>query len=351
MADFPIDYAYLVGSWCAAVLWGVYGVLFGLCLWLVFNHGQLHPVQLGAMIGLYVLATCHISLDFARLIQGFIFTDSGMDRIIFFSNVGIHINVAKDFFYITSLIVGDSIIVWRCWIVWRKKWVVVALPILMVVGEAIAGYVAIGKYLSPDLATDTSIKPWGTAMFSVSLATNVLVTSLTAGRIWWISRTTNKLMAGGGTRSLDAITLIIESGLAITIAKIIEFATFQIAFAGTVNMQAIYIMFELMPQLFGIIPTVIILSIQVGVTSSKAYSAGNGPRSFPRSNPYGSNSGDANLTSFGRRTGGNFPVVSVETNTYGDHHGSEIELGAKLGAKNSKLPKLDRKTSTDSSLA
>ncbi|EJU01331.1 hypothetical protein DACRYDRAFT_22507 [Dacryopinax primogenitus] len=349
MADFPIDYAYLVGSWCSAVLWGVYGVLFGLCLWLVFNHGQLHPVQLAALISLYVLATCHITLDFVRLIQGFVFTDSGLPRIYFFSNVALKINVAKDFLYITSLIIGDSVIVWRCWIVWRKKWVVVAFPILMVVGEAIAGYVAIGKYLSPDLTTDTSIKPWGTAMFSISLATNILVTSLTAGRIWWISRTTNKLMAGtgAGTRSLAAITLIIESGLAITLAKIIEFATFQIAFAGTVNMQAIYIMFELMPQLFGIVPTVIILSIQVGVTSSKAYSAGNGPHSLPRNGVFGANSGEAHVTSYGRRTPGAFPIVSVETTTYGDHHASEIELGAKTAT----MPKLDRKASTDSSLA
>jgi len=322
-------------------------------LWLVFNHGQLHPVQLGALIALYILATCHISLDFARLIQGFVFTDSGLDRITYFSNVALKINVAKDFLYITSLIVGDSVIVWRCWIVWRKKWAIVALPLLMLLGEAIAGYVAIGKYLSPDLTTDTSIKPWGTAMFSVSLATNVVVTSLTAGRIWWISRTTNKLMASGGTRSLAAVTLIIESGLAITIAKIIEFSTFQIAFAGTVNMQAIYIMFELMPQLFGIIPTVIILSIQVGVTTSKAYSAGQNPHSFPRTGAYGNhsgygnNSGEANLTSYGRRTPGSFPVVSVESNTYGEHHGSEIELGS----KHSKMPNLDRKTSTDSSLA
>ncbi|KZO94702.1 hypothetical protein CALVIDRAFT_599764 [Calocera viscosa TUFC12733] len=341
MPDFSIDFAYLVASWCEAVLWGVYGVLFALCLWLVFNHGKLHPVQLTAMILLYVLATCHISLDFARLIEGFIFTESGQQRIAFFSNVALRINVAKDFLYVTS-----ALIVWRCWIVWSRNWNVVAFPIILIFGEAVSGYGAIGQYLSPDLATDTSIKPWGTALFSLSLATNVLVTSLTVGRIWWISRAAHKLRSGRSP-SLGAIIVIIESGLAITLAKIIEFTAYQIAFAGTVNVQVIYVMFEVMPQLFGIIPIVILLSIQIGLTSSRSYMP-SGPRSFTRSTTLLGPARERNLTSFTgctTQTMPTLPEITIQMDISRDPDQRESEpAGTSLTP-----PTTERKTCTDSS--
>ncbi|KZO94706.1 hypothetical protein CALVIDRAFT_538815 [Calocera viscosa TUFC12733] len=295
------------------------------------------------MILLYVLATGHISLDFARLIEGFIYTESGPERIAFFSNVALRINVAKDFLYVTSLTIADTVIVWRCWIVWSKNWIVVAFPIILVIGEAVSGYGAIGKYLSPHLTTDTSIKPWGTALFSLSLATNVLVSSLTAGRIWWISRAAHKLRSGRSP-SLGAIIVIIESGLAITLAKIIEFTTYQIAFAGTVNMQAIYVMFEVMPQLFGIIPTVILLSIQIGITSSSRSYMPSGPRSPTLPGP----TRETNLTSFTGRTTQTLPTlpeVTIEMDISRDPDQRESEPAGRSLTP----PTTDRKTCADSS--
>lgn len=53
--------------------------------------------------------------------------------------------------------------------------------------NVVGGYGAIGQYFPAHPSLKTSVA-WGTAMFSVSLATNIIVTGLTAGRIWYITR-------------------------------------------------------------------------------------------------------------------------------------------------------------------
>lgn len=53
--------------------------------------------------------------------------------------------------------------------------------------NVVGGYGAIGQYFLAHPSLKTSVA-WGTAMFSVSLATNIIVTGLTAGRIWYITR-------------------------------------------------------------------------------------------------------------------------------------------------------------------
>ncbi|KZT59990.1 hypothetical protein CALCODRAFT_515700 [Calocera cornea HHB12733] len=334
MAYFPIDYAYLVGSWCAAVLWGIFGVAFFLCIWLSHRHDRVNRVQTLAIILLYLLGTLNVALDFTRLIQGFVFTSSAQERIEYFSNVAAGINVAKDFTYITMLWISDSILVWRCWIVWRRSWLVIFFPLIMLLGEAVVGYVAIGKYLSPNMPTDASIKPLGTAMFSISLGTNVLVTGMIAGRLWWVSRQTAKIVASGRHATSGALRLVIESGLAITTAKIIEFICYQIVFASDASVQALYTVFEAMPQIFGIIPTLILLSIQLKVIPSES----------PHSVSYSSRSGrslpiyfktSAERHSHPRPMGtfehkpSDLPIICVETAVFKDNSrdSTDVELG------------------------
>jgi len=87
--------------------------------------------------------------------------------------------------------------------VWNRNWYVMAVPIIMVLSTAsklytqglsdveyscvtqkVSGYGAVGRYFTPNPYTDISIR-WATGMLSVSMITNIIVTFLTAGRIWF----------------------------------------------------------------------------------------------------------------------------------------------------------------------
>jgi hypothetical protein len=104
----------------------------------------------------YILATAHISLVLVRLINAFIFNGDTPDgAIIYLANIAISVNRSKDMIYITLVIIfrnfggrsdwliaspqivlGDSILVWRCFMVWSRNYYAIAFPCIMVLGTA-----------------------------------------------------------------------------------------------------------------------------------------------------------------------------------------------------------------------
>ncbi|KAI0345458.1 hypothetical protein BDW22DRAFT_1426156 [Trametopsis cervina] len=265
-SSFRIDEAYLVGGWCAASLWGVFTCLLTFAIVQIVqlhNKGKMNKYKwltAVAMFLLYALSTVHVSLALQRLITGFV-TIQGPGTILYFADIGQPLNRGKDMIYITSMIIADSIVVWRCYAVWgSNKWVI-SLPIILILGTVAAGYGAISQYFltNPDPIRAVNL---GTAMFAVSLTTNVVVTGLTVGRIWWKSRSLNqnlnRLHNNSPYRTL--LLLLIESGLVIAVAKLIEFTLFKVASARP-EFNALYIIFDMIPQINGIMPTLIIITV------------------------------------------------------------------------------------------
>jgi len=229
-------------------------------------------VSTGAIIVLYTLATTHVSLVLKRLIEGFIVYRDTIGPIPYFSNVGYKINLAKDAIYITTILVGDSVVVWRLYIVWGKKLWIAALPMLLILGTAITGYACIAQWELPDVNYTASVY-WATAMYSISLCTNVIVTIITATRIWWMSYRNERVLGVTESRYFRVILLILESGFILAAAKIIELTLFELAgddetFEGN---KAVWIVLESMPQLMGILPTLIVLAVNTGFTRKDSY--------------------------------------------------------------------------------
>lgn len=86
--------------------------------------------------------------------------------------------------------------------VWNRDWRVAALPSIMVVATGsefllfnvvaassncptVSGYGAVGRYFATNPFTDLAID-WARGMLTVSMVTNLLLTLLTAGRIWYV---------------------------------------------------------------------------------------------------------------------------------------------------------------------
>jgi hypothetical protein len=88
--------------------------------------------------------------------------------------------------------------------VWNRNFYAIAFPCLMILGTAgtlltidpstsrfnyrfaVSGYGAIAQFFLPNPFTATGVN-WATGMLVVSMATNIVVTSLTAGRIWSVA--------------------------------------------------------------------------------------------------------------------------------------------------------------------
>ncbi len=111
---------------------------------------------------MFAFSTAHVSLGFQRLIQGFItLRNEPGGPAAFFSDVSIPANVVKVGIHTVNVsialnrsltcspnalflqsIIGDSVVVWRCYLVWSRDWRICVIPVLLLLGSA-------GEFLTP----------------------------------------------------------------------------------------------------------------------------------------------------------------------------------------------------------
>ncbi|VDB92606.1 unnamed protein product [Peniophora sp. CBMAI 1063] len=289
MPTFRIDEAYLIGGWCASALWGIFGCFIVYALFQaygLYKQGKATrttKVTIVAALVLYALSTAHVAIALRRLVVGFV-DIQGPGTIPYFADIGAPLNKAKDLIYTTSMIIADSVVVWRCWVVWNGNLYALALPILLVMGTAVSGYGAESQYFLTNPNPVTAVD-FGNAMFAVSLTTNIYVTLLTMGRIWWASRQANEGLGTSPTHSTykRIILLLFETGMIIALAKIFEFSLFQVApDAGTFGFNALYVVFDMIPHINGIVPTAIIVIVHARRDSTSTYSSSKGSALYPQ---------------------------------------------------------------------
>ncbi|EJF58697.1 hypothetical protein DICSQDRAFT_182370 [Dichomitus squalens LYAD-421 SS1] len=271
---FPIDESYLIAGWLESFLWGLFTLIYGMSIFSVYKRRRngINKFTTLTISVLYILATAHMSLALVRLIQGFILYRDTIGPVMYFANISVRLNMAKDYIYITSLGVGDLVVVWRLYTVWGKNLWAVLVPGLLIIGEFIAGYGSISQWFLPHPVPETMVK-WGTAMFVMSMSTNIIVTAAIGGRIWWVTRR-NRTAIGvyHQNRYTRIILLIVESGAVIAAAKLIEFTLFQLApVDGLTGLNAMYIVYESIPQITGLAPTCIVYAVNSGFTRQDDY--------------------------------------------------------------------------------
>jgi hypothetical protein len=273
LPNFPIDKSYLVAAWLASAMWGAFSITF--FFWLVTTiqrrkTSSINYVTTALVFCMYTLATAHISLVLERILYAFIIAakEAPDGAIFYLADIAEPINRSKDMIYVSLIILGDSTLVWRCFVVWGKNYWIILAPSLMILGTAISGYGAIAQFFLPHPFTLTGIE-WATGMLTVSMATNIIVTALTAGRVWFMaSQIPSSSFSSSRHTYRQVILLIIESGLVMTLSKVLEFVFFKLGPVDGLNgFNGLYVVMDSMPQIMGICPTFIILSVNRGFTS------------------------------------------------------------------------------------
>jgi len=270
VANIPLDRAYLTAIWLETLFYGMNIVLFGSYLF-VSRYKRKQPKLnrriMATAICMFLFSTTHVSLGFQRLIEGFVvLRNQPGGPAAFFSDVSIPANVAKICIHTINSILGDSIVVWRCYHVWGQSLLICTLPILMILGSAISGF-AQTYFFATAKTTHTAfaktLAHWNGAVFSLSLATNVIVTSLIAARIWYLERQLTDLPARNRSlRYKKVLALVIESGAIYSSALVIEITLYFL------NTNAFYIVYDPIAQLTGIVPTMIIVLTNLGLTTN-----------------------------------------------------------------------------------
>ncbi|KAH9852222.1 hypothetical protein C2E23DRAFT_731263 [Lenzites betulinus] len=288
----PPSYALpnLVGKFGSeSVLWVVYSGIFIRSLWLLRRSNKmktLSPLIRAVHCLLYATCTVHYFIEFHRFyeavhitgIQGYGTDDKGQligaDALISLSNF-----------------LGDIMLLYRCWYMYKGKYWVAALPFL----TALAGdgcLVVVAYLIFADRPHGISVLPPAaipllTAGYALSLCTNVIASGLLVGRIWWMTRTPLAAPVGApATAAVSAedhpalrstvrlarraIAVIVESGLIYLAVQIV----LVVLVSSSNNAEGIVAAIAV--QLYGIAPTLIVIRVALGISTD---STGAGRRS------------------------------------------------------------------------
>jgi len=318
------DLAALVGFACEAVLYGCYTILFVVSIHLMLrrshNWGCVDRPIFIISILLYLSCSTHFALEFYHFYD--VLSTTGV------KNFADETNELVGAYLLISLTdgIGEVPLIYRCWLLWSKNYWIIILPgLAAVVGLA---YVVEALHLLSRIDPTSpmappSLVPLGVAGFTLPLCANVMVTTLIAVRIWYLSP--RRRRDSWGTRfptdtGRPAIDIVVESGmiyLAVQLVFVVLFAIRHPA-QGIVGVIAV--------QIYGIAPSLIVIRVALGLSNTSSGGLRNGGTgSVPH--PISSHVHLGNVPTASSDAGQHFPFPEIpmsrmKSKSLGEHLGS-----------------------------
>ncbi|KAI1794458.1 hypothetical protein LXA43DRAFT_883760 [Ganoderma leucocontextum] len=261
------DLAALLGFVCEAILWGSYTVLFIASVVVLLRRFKAPRRKLNVPIFfanclLFASCTAHFALEFNHF-----YTTLQATGVEGFADETLPLVGADTLISFCDLL-GDLILLYRCWVIWGKNYWVVALPLATAaVGfGCIMGVAHLVLTMDPTAPVPpAALVPLGLAGYALPLATNFMATTLIAGRLYASAHSAEKrvgsLMSGTMRAAQRAVEIIVESGALYLATQLV----FVVLFALGHPAQAILAVIAV--QVYGIAPTLIVIRVALGMSS------------------------------------------------------------------------------------
>ncbi|KAJ7134854.1 hypothetical protein C8R44DRAFT_771642 [Mycena epipterygia] len=169
----------------------------------------------------------------------------------------------EDLLLVTNNTITDSLLIYRCYVIWdtnyRKK--VVILPLFLLLVTTVVGYVTVYRndIAPPGSHLDTRIT------LGLAMTTNLVLTGLTVGRIWWTRR---HLRTVGQTKFIQryntAMSLLLESSALYSICLSILLVALSFKTSRETGPLVTYVSYGFGGQLVNIIPALVIVRVSFG---------------------------------------------------------------------------------------
>uniref|UniRef100_A0A0W0F5Y6 Uncharacterized protein n=1 Tax=Moniliophthora roreri TaxID=221103 RepID=A0A0W0F5Y6_MONRR len=292
MAGIALDKAEFVGLWVESILYGMNTILFAICIWVLVYYKKrssgLNIPLLATAIFLYIFCTIRIGIDLGRgILAFFTFRNNPEGPLGFYEDISHWTRVLREALYVTNSLVADTLVIYRLYVVWGYNWKITVGPIILLLASSISGYIAvweITRVASGGSIFAKQVADGATALFALSMGTNVIVTSLIAGRIWYIGHRASKhLGRQHGVKYSRALVVIVESGALYSVSLFILLILFAMGNDAQIILfnSASQIVVSLAPSspvstypstlplssFQGIAPTLIIVRVGLGLSA------------------------------------------------------------------------------------
>ncbi|KAJ7242076.1 hypothetical protein C8J57DRAFT_71863 [Mycena rebaudengoi] len=251
---------------------GIFTVLFGATIWVIFQKRSLGsgPYLLPTVCLAWLLSTAHWIIDVVRAVSAFLDSPSG--ALAYYADISNPLQGAKTAIYVTLTLTCDFFVIYRCYIVWDRKWYMVVLPVLLWNATGAIGYATTYAFLRTKEGGIflEALVPLVTSFICLTLSTNVVCTALIAYRVMK-TQIAHHQHNSGSSRVYSALIIFLES------AAIYSSALIVLVVVYLLNSNAQFIVLDLTAPLIGIAFCLIILRLSVATTEKTASRAGISP--------------------------------------------------------------------------
>ncbi|KAJ3002432.1 hypothetical protein NUW54_g5851 [Trametes sanguinea] len=212
--------------------------------------------------------TMHVATNFSRIILAFVVhADSPGGPAAFFNELSNFTQMFGSTLYVLQTLLGDGMVLYRCYLVWERKWIVIAIPCLLLLGSTVTG---IGILYSFDKVVPQAsifvvqLNHWITAFFSMTFVTNFICTALVAFRVWAKNRSTLSLKHH---KLRPVMVLIVESSACYSATLLALLILYN------VNSWFQYVVLDAVSAIVGIVFSLIMRRIATGISTVEGETA------------------------------------------------------------------------------
>ncbi|KAJ7895237.1 hypothetical protein B0H14DRAFT_2681711 [Mycena olivaceomarginata] len=253
-----------------SVAWGVYALLFALSVFLLIQKGVRHStprkILLFSTCLMFTASTALASIDTAIYLLQF----SAGDNYLATSN---KLQLACEVLFDSLFLMGDTIVLWRTWVLFPDRKVLVLFPITLWFGGLACMFSLLGVALhNGDISGwkigvydhgTTSLK-LSMATASLSAATNFFSTLLISWKAWERRALFNtSLINAPGTRAKKIMSLLIESGFIYLGLWVLAMLNFYVTWNVPALQTALIGLYDI---IIGTYPTLIIVLVHLDHT-------------------------------------------------------------------------------------
>lgn len=248
---------YPIAIWLEAIFYGLYTMLFFATCRIMIKRRATEVfssrVFLFSGIVIYLLATLHVVFAVYRLVRGYALHITGNKGFLYFNE---HVRWENFSHLVISALVtwiGDALVIYRCFLVWRRNFWVIAVPALLLVLSMAATFVNWRWFQDPTSIPWTTVQPLFDMLFPLNLAQNVLTTGLISYMIWSQHRTTKAsgLQLSSSFNLITIFRIVVESAMIYTVVIIIIIILFRLNHPAALIFQ--YIQTPVIGMVFSLI--------------------------------------------------------------------------------------------------
>ncbi|XP_006459475.1 hypothetical protein AGABI2DRAFT_177409 [Agaricus bisporus var. bisporus H97] len=245
---------------------GIFFTLFVILCFMLFHPAFTCPshrtVIAPASIVMMILASVHLILAVVRAIEAFIMHPDAKfgeqpNPSKYYEDFTHPVQIVKTCTFVAQALVGDGIMIWRCYVIYSHRKVVLMVGLLpLILNTAVAG-VAIKDYAKEDQAFFDIPGRWLPIFLALTLAINTLCSAAIVFKIYTTASKSRVIR-----KFHPIISATIESGF----LYVSEIVALIITF--TLKTPAVYIVLEIFVPVVGIVFTLMMLQIYLHLSRS-----------------------------------------------------------------------------------